>query len=117
MTCQRQLLIDFLGFVVSLVLVGLCLGDEPSQFRRARLVGNTSIELQSALTKRGFMLSKGTLADCALNTPHHAFNLIYYRGHVEQNGDKWRFSGEEIVIGELVDHLQRKGPKGQVGAT
>lgn len=107
MTCQRQLLIDFLGFVVSLVLVGLCLGDEPSQFRRARLVGNTSIELQSALTKRGFMLSKGTLADCALNTPHHAFNLIYYRGHVEQNGDKWRFSGEEIVIGELVDHLQK----------
>ena len=107
MTCQRQLLIDFLGFVVSLVLVGLCLGDEPSQFRRARLVGNTSIELQSALTKRGFLISKGTLGDCRLNTPHHAFNLIYYRGRVEQDGDKWNFSGEEIVIGDLVDDLQQ----------
>ena len=107
MTCQRQLLIHFLGFVLSLVVVGLCLGDEPSQFRRARLVGNTSIELQSALKKRGFLISKGTLADCTLNTPHHAFNLIYYRGRVEQDGDKWNFSGEEIVIGDLVDDLQQ----------
>jgi formylglycine-generating enzyme required for sulfatase activity len=87
--------------------VGLCRGDEPSQFRRACLVGNTSIELQSALKKRGFLISKGTLADCALNTPHHAFNLIYYRGRVKQDGDKWNFSGEEIMIGDLVDNLQK----------
>jgi formylglycine-generating enzyme required for sulfatase activity len=106
-TCQRQLLIHFLGFVLSLVVVGLCRGEQPSQFRRACLVGNTSIELESALKKRGFLITKGTLADCALNTPHHAFNLIYYRGRVEQDGDKWNFSGEEIVIGDLVDNLQQ----------
>ena len=107
MICQRQFLKHFLGFGLSLVVVGLCRGDEPSQFRRACLVGNTSIELQSALKKRGFLISKGTLADCALNTPHHAFNLIYYRGRVKQDGDKWNFSGEEIMIGDLVDNLQK----------
>ena len=95
MICQRHLLIHFLGFVLSLVVVGLCLGEEPSQFRRACLVGNTSIELESALKKRGFLISKGTLTAGTLNTPHHAFNLIYYRGRVEQDGDKWNFSGEE----------------------
>ena len=107
MICQRQFRKYFLALWLSLVVVGLCRGDEPSQFRRACLVGNTSIELQSALKKRGFLISKGTLADCALNTPHHAFNLIYYRGRVEQDGNKWNFSGEEIMIGDLVDNLQK----------
>jgi formylglycine-generating enzyme required for sulfatase activity len=108
MSCAGHSLRGILCVGIALTLIGVCPAADTSEFRRALLIGNQSAALESALKQRGFLISRGTIAEFLPGIPHHGFNLIYYRGDIEIRDGKWHLSSEQVASQELITHIQNR---------